>query len=107
MAMPTGISRPPPTPWSARNTTSCARVWDSPHRAEAAVNTATAKSSTRFVPKRSPSQPEARMNPARRTTKLTATAVVSCGVTWNWRASVAKATLTIVMSIACMKMART
>ena len=67
MAMPTGVNIPPPTPWRTRKNTSWERLSDSPHRTEAPVNTAMAKSSTRLDPKRSPSHPAAGMKMARLT----------------------------------------
>ena len=60
MAMPTGVSMPPPTPCSTRKPTSSARLSASPHSTEAPVKTAMAKRRTRLVPMRSPSQPGGR-----------------------------------------------
>ncbi len=67
MAMPTGVSMPPPTPWITRKATSSGRLWASPHSTEAPVKTAMANRSTRLDPNRSPSHPAAGMNTARLT----------------------------------------
>ena len=69
IASPTGAIIPPPAPCSTRKTSSMASELAMPHRAEAAVNTAIAVSSTRLPPNRSPSQPDAVMNTARLTRK--------------------------------------
>lgn len=65
--MPTGVSRPPPTPCSTRKTTSAVRLPASPHRAEAAVNTPSAARNTGRLPNLSASQPDAGMETARLT----------------------------------------
>ncbi len=64
---PTGVITAPPSPCRTRKPTSSPRLVDSPHRAEATVKVATAPSSARRPPKRSPSQPEAGMNTVRLT----------------------------------------
>ena len=67
MAIPTGASIPPPTPWRIRNSTSWVMLAANPQRAEATVKITIAASSTCFPPNRSPSHPEAGMNTARLT----------------------------------------
>ena len=67
MAIPTGASIPPPTPWRIRNSTSWVMLAAKPQRADATVKITIAASSTCFPPKRSPSHPEAGMNTARLT----------------------------------------
>jgi len=59
IAVPTGVSMPPPTPCNTRNATSSPRLCDCPHNADANVNIASAKRNTFFVPILSPIQPDA------------------------------------------------
>ncbi len=107
MAMPTGASMPPPAPCRIRKATSSPRLEASPHRAEAAVKTTMAASSTRLPPNRSPSQPEAGMNTARLTRKEIEIASTAVALTPNSRPMVGSATLTIVTSMMDMNMAAT
>ena len=65
MAMPTGVSMPPPTPCTTRNATSCPRRLGQAAQRRATANTASATRNTRLVPKRSPSQPLAGIDTAR------------------------------------------
>ena len=58
MACPTGMIRPPPTPWMTRKMTSRGSEPDSPHSAEAPVNRARASRKMRRVPNRSPIHPD-------------------------------------------------
>jgi hypothetical protein len=67
MAMPTGVSIPPPTPWMTRKMTSSVALPARPQRTDAPVNIAMANSSTRFDPRRSPNHPAAGMKTARLT----------------------------------------
>ena len=67
IAMPTGVSIPPPTPWSTRNRISCPIEDDIEHSNEPRVNAARANRKIRFVPNRSPSQPDAGIHTARLT----------------------------------------
>ena len=67
MAVPTGVSMPPPTPWTTREITSCSTDCDSPHAIEAAVNNPSAKRKVRLVPMRSPIHPDAGIHTARLT----------------------------------------
>jgi hypothetical protein len=62
--VPTGVSSPPPMPWTNRKKTSSLKLVDTPHSTEAAVNSARAKSRTLRLPKRSPIHPEAGMKTA-------------------------------------------
>ena len=64
MAMPIGVSMPPPTPWRTRNETSWPIVWAKPHSTEPPTNSPSAVRNTRFVPKRSPNHPLAGMHTA-------------------------------------------
>ena len=57
IAMPTGISIPPPSPWSTRKIVSIGAVVATAHSAEPAVNNTRATRYTRFEPYRSLSQP--------------------------------------------------
>ena len=59
IAMPTGISSPPPIPCTARNATSCGSDVAIPQSADAAVNSPMAPSITLLAPNRSPTQPDA------------------------------------------------
>ncbi len=65
IAVPTGMSIPPPAPCSRRKATSCPSEPARPHRTDATVNSATATRNVRLVPTRSPIQPEAGMKTAR------------------------------------------
>ena len=65
MAVPTGVSMPPPTPCSTRNATRLSMFHAAPHRADASVNITSANTKIFFVPKRSPSQPDAGIHSAR------------------------------------------
>ena len=107
IAMPTGASMPPPTPWSTRNATSSPRLVAVPHSADAIVNTTIAASSTRLPPRRSPSQPEAGMNTARLTRNPIEMLSTAVGLTPKSRPMVGSATLTIVTSMIDMNMAAT
>ena len=64
MAMPIGVSIPPPTPWTMRNATSWPIVWAKPHRTEPPTKRPSAVRKTRLVPKRSPIQPLAGIHTA-------------------------------------------
>ena len=59
IAVPTGVSIPPPTPCNTRNATSSLRLCACPHSADASVNIASANRNTFLVPMRSPIQPDA------------------------------------------------
>ena len=107
MAMPTGVSMPPPTPWMTRKKTSSERLPAMPHRADAPVNRAMASRSIRLDPNRSPSQPAAGMNTARLTRYPTATESSAVSETLNCRPMEGRATLTMVMSMMFMNMAAT
>ncbi len=65
MAVPTGVSMPPPTPCSTRKAISDSRLQERPQPSEAAVKKNSAIMKMRLVPKRSPSQPETGMKTAR------------------------------------------
>ena len=78
-----------------------------PQQTEAAVKTRMARSSIRFMPKRSPSQPAAGMKTARLTRKPIATESREAVCSWNWRPMLGSATLTMVMSMMVMNMAAT
>ena len=65
MACPTGMIRPPPTPWMTRKMTSWVSEPDRPHSAEAPVNSTRASRKVRRVPNRSPIQPDDGMTTAR------------------------------------------
>lgn len=65
MAVPTGVSIPPPMPWSRRKAMSWSSEAARPHRTEAAVNRPTATRNVRLVPTRSPIHPDAGMKTAR------------------------------------------
>ena len=65
MAMPTGVSMPPPTPCSTRKKMSCSMVVEKPHAADPAVNAASANRNVRLVPNRSPSHPLVGIHTAR------------------------------------------
>ncbi len=67
MAVPTGVSMPPPTPCRTRNRVSDSMLQARPHSAEPAVNIAVANMKVFLVPKRSPIQPEAGIQTARLT----------------------------------------
>jgi hypothetical protein len=107
IAMPTGASMPPPTPWRIRNSTSSVMLAASPQSAEASVKITMAPSRTRFPPSRSPSHPEAGMNTARLTRKEMETALTAVGATWKVRPMVGRATFTMVVSMIDMNMAAT
>jgi hypothetical protein len=98
IAIPTGVSMPPPAPCSTRKATSCSRLCAIPHSAEAVTNIASAIKKIRLVPKRSPSQPDAGMNAARLTRYPMTTASVATAGTLNSLPRVASATMTIVES---------
>ena len=87
--------------------TSSPRLEASPHRAEAAVNSAIAASSTRLPPYRSPSQPDAGMVTARLTRKAIAMPSTAVALTPKSRPIVGSATLTIVASMMLMNIAAT
>lgn len=65
IAVPTGVSMPPPTPWSTRKAMSDSRLQASPQASEALVKMTSAVMKIFFVPKRSPNQPEIGMTTAR------------------------------------------
>jgi hypothetical protein len=65
MAVPTGVSMPPPTPCSTRNAISDSTLQARPQRIEASVNTERANMNVRLVPNRSPAQPLTGMKTAR------------------------------------------
>ena len=67
MVVPTGVIMPPPIPWSMRNAMREPALQARPHRAEPAVNMASATAKVFFVPKRSPIQPEAGIQTAKLT----------------------------------------
>ena len=81
--------------------------WARPHRTDPTVNTTMAEISTRFPPKRSPSQPEAGMKTARLTRYAITIPSTAVGGMWKSRPMVGSATLTIVMSMMFMNMAET
>ena len=96
IATPTGVSIPPPIPCTIRNAISWPIDWAKPHIIEPITNRASAVSSTRFVPKRSPNQPLAGIQTASesvypRTTQSMASVANSSPI-------VRRATLTIVTS---------
>ena len=64
MAMPIGVSIPPPTPCRTRKATSWPIVWANAAQHEPPTNSASAVRNTRFVPKRSPIQPLAGIHTA-------------------------------------------
>ena len=57
IACPSGISKPPPKPWSTRKTISASIDHAAPASAEPAMNRSSAASQTRLAPKRSLAQP--------------------------------------------------
>lgn len=57
IAMPTGVSMPPPTPCSTRKAISWSIVCATPHNPDPTVKAANAKRNVRLVPNRSPNQP--------------------------------------------------
>ncbi len=107
MAVPTGASMPPPTPWRTRKATSSPRLEASPHSADAAVKMTTAVISTRLPPKRSPSHPDAGMNTARLTRNEIEMPSTAVGLTWKSRPIDGSATLTIDVSMIEMNIAAT
>jgi len=64
MAVPTGVSMPPPTPWRTLKAINSLSDVARPQRMEAPVNAASAKRNTRLVPILSPIHPEAGMKTA-------------------------------------------
>ena len=102
MAVPTGVSMPPPTPCRMRNVMSCPTLCDRPQSADAAVKANSAKRKVFLVPKRSPTQPDAGIHTAsdRRypsTTHSTVDAVVCRSLTND-----GMATLMMVVSMMSM-----
>jgi hypothetical protein len=79
MARPTGVIRPPPTPWSTRKATSSLRLVATPHNAEATLKMTMAPSRTRRAPSRSPSHDDAGMKTARLTRKAISVAATLAG----------------------------
>ena len=64
IAVPTGTSIPPPTPWRMRNTVSSVIEFAVPHSIDAPVNITSANRYTFLVPNRSPIQPDAGIHTA-------------------------------------------
>ena len=62
--MPTGITRPPPSPCSTRNAISAPADQARPHSSDPSANAATAPMKTRRVPNRSTAQPATGMTAA-------------------------------------------
>jgi hypothetical protein len=65
IVLPTGVSMPPPTPWMIRKAIIDSRFQEKAQSAEPKTKTASANMKTFFVPRRSPSQPEAGIQIAR------------------------------------------
>ena len=65
MASPTGVNMPPPTPWTTRKAISWPIVCAEPHNKEPPVKAIKAIRNVRFVPNRSPSQPDVGIHTAR------------------------------------------
>ena len=92
IAMPTGVSMPPPAPCRMRKITSSSSDWDRPQSADAAVKSAIATMNVRLVPKRSPTQPDAGIQIARLTRYPTMIPSVAAGLTSKLRAIAGSAT---------------
>ena len=92
MAMPTGVSMPPPAPCRMRKSTSSSTDWDRPQSAEATVKSAIAVRNVRLVPNRSPTHPDAGIQTARLTRYPTMTPSVAAGLTSKLRAIAGRAT---------------
>ncbi len=75
--IPTGVSSPPATPWTARAAASEPRLGAAAHRAEARVKALSAPRKTRFTPYRSPSLPATGRPRARPTRKAVSTALAA------------------------------
>ena len=65
IVLPTGVSMPPPTPWMMRKAIIDSRFQERAQSAEPNTKTTSAKMNTFFVPRRSPSQPDAGIQIAR------------------------------------------
>ena len=107
IARPTGVNIPPPTPWRTRKAMSSPSEVDKPHRHELTVNTISANWNVRFVPNRSPIQPDAGIHTARLSRYPVTTHSIDAVGTSNSAANVGRATLTIVMSMMLTNMAAT
>src|SRR3984885_10618186 len=99
IAIPTGISSPPPAPCTARNTTSSGSDVATPHSADAAVNSPMAASTTLRAPNRSPTQPDTGITTASVTRYAVTTPLTDATGTAKYLLSVGSATLTTVASM--------
>ena len=98
IAVPTGVSMPPPTPCRMRNATRDSTFHARPHRADANVNIVSANMNVFFVPKRSPIHPDAGIQTASDRRYPVTTHSIPVDVTLKSLANCGMATLTIVVS---------
>jgi hypothetical protein len=104
IVIPSGISIPPPRPWTTRKPISMPIELAAAHSADPAVNITSAIMYSRLVPNRSAAQPVSGMTVASESVyAVTVQATVEYTIGWSGRAAntfwnVGRATLTTVMS---------